>query len=223
MPILRLEMIEELASGLRGNWIGRYDSSSEGMSLSLRDHSRKATVGISYNFFSTSPAGYLLGASVIGRMTFEEVESIIRKYYKKYDIPLRLYTCRKVSIRVPEMDGVPSEYRISNPGDTKKVIDKIQMMVDDMMPFFERFKTLEDVYEHLESDELENKTSFINSQGFVTRRLIMRALFKANNFHDLGSRYLKFLETKLKDSNYKYEALYLPEMFEELCQIHAGT
>ena len=215
MPILRKELIDELAIGLDGGWIGKYDPENEGMSLSLPNHRRNATIGISYNFFSTAPAGYILGSSLIGHMAFEEVESIVSKYFKKYNIPLALNTCWKVSIHIPEMDGANNEYRISNPGDTIKVIDKIQIMVDDLMPFFERFQTLEEVYEHLEYLPVDQMSGFVNNPMPV-RRMIMKKLLDTPDFEAYGKRIVRNVNAKSSQPPYRDIAKYIGEMYDDL-------
>lgn len=220
MLIKKYEMITEIAEGLTGDFMPYYNQQEGEIYLKVTNDAYNKFMSLGHRLFASEPVGYRIAGQISAYISFPEVEKIISKYYQKYDIHYTQYTCKKLSCRFEEMFGSANEYRISNPGDTKKIIDKIQIMVDDLMPFFERFKTLEDVYEYLESDELENKTSFINSQGFVTRRLIMRALFKADNFHELGIKYTEFLKKKSGEPNYKYEALYMPELYEELCAIY---
>lgn len=117
-------------------------------------HENKAII-FGYNKY---PNIYVLGPSLISYISFPEVEDILEPYYKKYGLGYQPYTIYKSSRRFEHLSSID----LFTPDDIQKVGSELRTMVyEDILPFFEDYKNLSTVIEHMQSLAKEEVSKFI--------------------------------------------------------------
>lgn len=126
---------------------------------------------ISYNKY---PGEFLLSPAIGCRKCFNEVEDILEKYFIRYKINYGRNTIHHSSRREEDLD----KRTVANPQDFIKILPELRAMVyEDILPFFEKYKSLNDIYQQLE--EFGNDFGQINKLLFnpqPIRRIIINKL-----------------------------------------------
>lgn len=166
--------------------------------------------------YSVYPGVYYLKEYISGDISFPEVESLIDKYYRKYRLNYEIRTVYKTS-QSTNIDRI----ELVSVSDIPSVIPYLRDMVyDDILPFFDKYQTLTQVYEELErlGDDIPQVNKFIFSPQPI-RRMIIKRLVNDPQWEEFGK---KTVNNYIKNSTGPYAATFapfaqfLPELFQEL-------
>lgn len=167
--------------------------------------------------YNVYPGSFYLNEAISGNFSLFKVESILEKYYKKYNLNYLLITIHNSSRR----------HDLSSIELTEKLdIDRLfpylkEMIIEDILPFFERYQTVEQVYEQMEAMPVMKMSEFIFNPMPI-RRTILKALVKEKGWEEYAMGLLEYTRNKaLKNprSDYSNEIKYLPELIEGLKQM----
>ncbi|WP_299593895.1 hypothetical protein [uncultured Microbulbifer sp.] len=174
----------------------------------------KCTVELIFSYHKMV-SGYSFRNGITGRKSFSEVEGLLEKYYKKYDIKMGLGTIFRKSESVDFRDKI-FDHQIMSVDTLNEVTPILKGWIyDDILPFLDHFKRVEDVYEKMESMPLNDRSGFV-CNPMPIRSLIMKGLLKTDDFVKYGSRLEAFLDKQKDSVHYKNETKYFEEMYQEL-------
>ena len=179
---------------------------SDGLLFSKRLHDRTKDVILIST--PTTVNGYRLGSWISGRRALLDVEDILAHFYKKYCPDTPLLTIVKDVFVGKVIPSTP----IESAEDLAPIYAPMREVVfDQILPFLERFSTLEAVYEHAMDMDGHQKALFIH--GPVSyRMLIMKRLLGSSDFLEFGDRIIE----KFKSAP-QYDSLgFFSELFEYL-------
>lgn len=174
---------------------------------------RVEAINITYTAY---PGVYYLRDYVSGDISFPEIEGFIEKYYKKYNLKYDIRTVYTVS-STKDIDNIP----LFSTSDIPKFIPYLREMVyEDIVPFFEKYQTVEQVYEEMErlGEDFKHMNKFIFSPMPI-RRMIIKRLVNEPKWEVYAD---KIVKSYIKDSSGVYAstfapfAQFLPELFAEL-------
>ena len=169
---------------------------------------------ISYNKY---PGEYMLPPGLSGYKTFPEVESIIAKYFRKYNIGLSGYTIYHQSRREEDLD----KRTIVNLEDFSKILPELHAMVyEDILPFFEKYKTIKDVHKELTTygNDFDKINRFLFTPQPI-RRMIIKRLFSDSDWDEFAMNLTDSIVARSKqdpNSQIAVYAKFLPDLYEEL-------
>ncbi len=171
-------------------------------------------IQISYRKY---PGIYVFRDTNLCFKTFNEVENILKKYYKKYKIELQNYTIYHSSRRFEKI----GEIDIASPEDIEKVLPMLRTMVyEDILPFFERYNSLVEVHKQLTSfgNDFDQINKFL-FQPQPIRRMIIKRLFNDSDWNEYAQNLTNHILIKVKQDpapEYELYAKILPDLYEEL-------
>lgn len=178
-----------------------------------KENECKYKISIGYVPMRNSKVIYLTGG-ILYYKYFHEVEHLLKKYYKKYQLKYNCYTIYSYS-GIKGLEKIP----LSNMKDLNRKIPFLKRQIDEkVLPFFETYQTLEKVYEKVESLELRELGNFLYSPAPI-RRMIIKKLVKAPDFEEYGKRILTSVMKKgtlEKRGQFRNYSQFLPELYEEL-------
>jgi len=161
------------------------------------------------------PGEYILAEYVTGWKSIDSVEKILKKYYKKYNINQLFNTIYTSSRWKKELFKIS----LRNVEDVQKVIPYLKEMVyEDILPFFERYQTVEQVYEYMESLPKAEVSKFIYHPP-VPRMMIIKRLVNAPDWEEFGTWAVDIYKKMTSNSKNKEDIIMyqiLMELFEEL-------
>ena len=161
------------------------------------------------------PGVYDLGQLISGFKSFPEIEDLLGKYYKKYNIESSLYSIYFHSRRVEKLK-LNNDYYIGSKEDVNKILPYLKEWVyEDLLPFFDQYQTIEQVYEHLESLELAKMASFVYDP-LPLRRMVLKGLLKTPDFVSYSETILTFYKENAENKTYGELYQFMPELYEEL-------
>lgn len=212
--IKRQEILETMLSELH---LKKYGFKTEIILDSMRiyrvlDYGKER---FSFTIFRAKDLSHIIGAV----KEFDAIEDLIDKHKKLHDIPNTRGTISKKS---SPMHNV-SDIKVETQEDVKKVASFYKKAVyNEFLPFFEKWQTIEQLYEHTES------LSFLGVEGFLkpeakVRRLVLKALVKAPDFQEYGEFLIPWMEEaadETEQANYIRVTKYLPGLFEELKAVY---
>lgn len=175
-------------------------------------------IGLGYLKF---PGVYLFPAAFIGYKKFDEVENILGRYYRKHGIGLQNYTIFSTSRRFENI----TEIDIAKPTDIEKVLPQLRTMIyDDILPFFETYKTIEDVHKELTTygNDFDKINRFLFTPQPI-RRMIIKRLFSDSDWDEFAMNLTNSIVTRSKqepNSQIAVYAQFLPTLYEELKEMH---
>ncbi|RPH25462.1 MAG: hypothetical protein EHM93_19970 [Bacteroidales bacterium] len=165
-----------------------------------KQHNRIETITISYRDYA--PHGfYIDGVSV--DIYFEEVENILALTNEKLNIRSRYGktgTIQRVFTKLPDINYSVFESEINNESAFNQVAVEVEKIIRlGALPFFEQFRTLQNVIEESEKMVLEEMANFIG-QPLPQRRMIIKKLCKDPHFEEYAKMVVDFYE-KEKDQD----------------------
>ena len=185
---------------------------SDGLLFSKRLHDRTKDVILIST--PTTVNGYRLGSWISGRRALLDVEDILAHFYKKYCPDTPLLTIVKDVFVGKVIPSTP----IESAEDLAPIYAPMREVVfDQILPFLERFNTLEAVYEHaMEMHRIRDTDEFALSRFIhspVEYRLsILKRLIAAPDFIEYGER---FAEAYKDNPHWDSKGFYI-ELFEYL-------
>ena len=185
---------------------------AQAVALQKKELSYKNEIVFSY---AKRPGAYYLGYFISGFKSFPEIEDLLGKYYKKYDIQSCLYSIHCISSEVEKLK-LNNDYYIGSKEDVNKILPYLKEWVyEDLLPFFDQYQTIEQVYEYLESIELTKMGRFIYSPMPV-RRMILKGLLKTPDFMAYSDKIIGNYKNKSENKAYGEFYQFMPELYEEL-------
>jgi hypothetical protein len=168
---------------------------------------------ISWSFLSFSKA---ISAGVTsGAVGIYPVEWLLRKYYKAYNLEYLNHTIYFSSKRNQDI----SVHSIEKTSDIEAILPILKNMVyEEVIPFFDRYQTVEQVYEQMESMERSEISSFIYHPP-TPRMLIIKRLVNAPDFEEFGEWVVDIYKKMAEGPNggqHAPFAQFLPDLFQEL-------
>lgn len=211
----KIELISSIKEQLQ---LSEFKEITDGVSIiSLRKKEKYKKEDIIFTY-KKYPGIFILDSCIIGEKTIFEIETILGEYFTKYNVPYSDTTIFTVSRRNEKM----SEFEIANESDIEQIMPSLSDMVYlDILPFFENYQTLGQVYEKVESMQLDKMSNFIFSPMPI-RRMVLKCLVKEPNWEEYAK---EVLGTYKEHSTGKYTAAFapfyqfMPELFEELKQM----
>jgi hypothetical protein len=153
-------------------------------------------VFISYNDYSPS---HIVWKGISGGIYFKDVENILDSLFKKSNVQ-KSYHDNTVNIIFPRDIEINSDLfvlRISDDKDFELIKKDLKTLIDlGAMAFFERYKTLEQVFVDSEKMKIEEVARFIG-QPLPLRRMIIKKLCGDKSFDD----YSKIIIDHFKKEN----------------------
>ena len=170
---------------------------------------------IPYNKY---PDQFILPPAITGRKCFAEVEDILEKHFTRHNINYVRNTIHNNSRRVEDL----KIRTIEEVNDFSKILPELKNMVyEDILPFFEKHQTLEQVHNTINQLKISELSKFIFSPIHPRIMVIKRLI----NIGDWENYCEESIEIHKEQSQGKYKAVFepiyrfLPELFEELKQI----
>jgi hypothetical protein len=184
------------------------------VSLVRQNPDWKEEIIISYRKY---PGFFCLSPAVTGMKSFQEIEGILERYFKEAGINRSLVTIYKSSRR----DEKIADIKIAEPTDIEKVLPSLRQMVyKDILPFFDEYRTLQDVYRRV--SEFDNDFARINQFLFAPqpiRRIVLNRLCGDPDWQAYGKLvYEGFKKAASGPQGKMYEDYikFLPSLLEEL-------
>lgn len=169
-------------------------------------------ISISYRKY---PGVYMFPGVIGGYKSFPQVEDILRKYYKLHNIGLQNDTIYTSSRRIEEI----TEVDIADPEDIEKILPQLKLMVyEDILPFFEKYDTLEKVNSHINTLDKADISKFIFHPP-IPRMMIIKRLTNSPDFETFCTWAIEIYEKMAMGSNAIQHApinKFLPDLYEEL-------
>lgn len=201
------ELITALKDFLKIEGFRMNASGAGAVSLVKEDDYSKCEIVFSYLKY---PGVYNIGPYITAWKSFKQVENILKPYFVQYKIGLQDITIYYNSRRNEEMSKVD----IAKPEDIEKVLPELRTMVyEDILPFFEKYKTLKDVNQKLESLEMAEISKFIFHQP-IPRMMIIKRLCNTSDWDHFSNWVIDVYKKMSDDSNENriyfnmYKALY---------------
>ena len=167
---------------------------------------------ILFSVLNTSENGLAIIGTLSACKSFPEVENILQKYYKKYQVGMLPFTIRHQSAR----DESIMDHRIKVPGDIDALLPFLRhALLEEILPFLDRYTTIGQVYDTLERMQEHEMSTFIYLP-VKQRRLILKRLMQDPGFEAYGNSLIDFYEKGPKDRQAMQHYQYLPELFEDL-------
>lgn len=170
---------------------------------------------ISYNKY---PGQFILPPSLTAWKCFPSVEDVLEKYFISNRVNYRRNTIHTNSRRVEDL----KMRTIETPEDFNRILPELRKMVyDDILPFFERNQTLEDVHSQIGKLEVDALANFIINPPHPRIMVIKRLV----NAWDWENYCVETTEMYKEQSEGKYKAVFepiyrfLPDLYEELKQL----
>lgn len=169
---------------------------------------------ISYNKY---PGEFILPPAIGCRKCFDEVENILEKYFVKQGLGYGRNTIHHSSRREEDLD----KRTIVNLEDFSKILPELHAMVyEDILPFFEKYKTIKDVHKELTTygNDFDKINRFLFTPQPI-RRMIIKCLFNDSDWDEYAQNLTNHILTKVqRDPGPEYEmyAKILPDLYEEL-------
>lgn len=161
------------------------------------------------------PGIYQIRQNLMGFKSFPQVEDILRKYYKLHNIGLQNDTIYTSSRRIEEI----TEVDIADPEDIEKILPQLKLMVyEDILPFFEKYDTLEKVNSHINTLDKADISKFIFHPP-IPRMMIIKRLTNSPDFETFCTWAIEIYEKMAMGSNAIQHApinKFLPDLYEEL-------
>ena len=163
---------------------------------------------------STLRDGFSIGIWLSGDRTFNEVEDIMEFFCRKYNKTQLFATIKLNAISPMDWSSTP----IESAEDMTPIYPPMREVVfDQILPFLERFNTLEAVYEHaMEMHRIRDTDEFALSRFIHSpveyRLLILKRLIAAPDFIEYGER---FAEAYKDNPHWDSKGFYI-ELFEYL-------
>lgn len=159
--------------------------------------------------------GFRFPPQIVGYKSFLEVENILWPLYKKYNIGYQNYTIYKSSRRFENI-GLIDLY---TPDDIQKIGFELKTMVyEDILPFFNEFKSLHAVHDHAIQLPLERLGHFLVGEVHL-KLMVIKRLINSNDWETYSKGVLEFYK---EESEGKYKQIFapinkfLPELFDIL-------
>ncbi|WP_373551789.1 hypothetical protein [Haliscomenobacter sp.] len=155
--------------------------------------------------------GLSIDSYVSGFIGFNQMENILLKYYKKYNLNYLPYSIHVTSGR----DEWLGNQKIITSDDVDAIMPIIKDMIEnDIIPFFENYSSIENAYKKIEKTEKSNITLFLLHPPTI-RILIMKKLVNATDFDEYADWLMSLRPIMLETANgIVYQ--FLPELIEEL-------
>jgi hypothetical protein len=178
---------------------------------------RPYTKGITDSIDIPTPTyreGFRIGIFINGDRAFDQVEDIMEFFCRKYNQP-EMFTTININVK-SAMDW--SYTPIESAEDLTPIYAPMREVVfDQILPFLERFNTLEAVYEHaMEMHRIRDTDLFALSRFIHSpvnyRLLILKRLIAVPDFIEYGEREAEFYR---KDPHFDTLGFYI-ELFEYL-------
>jgi hypothetical protein len=126
--------------------------------------------------------GLYVGTSLVGARSFDVVENILESFFRKKNLNDLLITIKYIL----DVKNDWSSVSIESAEDLTPIYAPMREVVfDQILPFLERFNTLEAVYEHAKDMDNDQRALFIHSP-VTYRMLIMKRLVGAPDFLEYG-------------------------------------
>lgn len=159
--------------------------------------------------------GYRLPPQISGSVSFPEVEDVLDKYFVLHKIGQDRNTIHHSSRRFEDL----SVFDIYSQNNIETVGKKLKIMIfEDILPFFSKYKTLEDVHSRIIELEIDALASFITNPPHP-RIMVIKRLVNANDWESYCE---ESIEMYKEQSEGKYKAIFepiyrfLPDLYEEL-------
>ena len=185
------------------------------VSLIKKDNILKEEIIISY---TKVLGGYKLAPYVSAWKTFDSVNSILKKHFEANFVPYQEYTIHSESRRIEDIWSIP----ILEVSDLEEIKDALMLLVvNDILPFFSMYETLEDVHSRVVELEVDELANFVANPPHPRIMVIKRLV----NAYDWESFCEGSIEMYKEQSEGKYRAVFepiyrfLPDLYEELKQI----
>ena len=170
-----------------------------GFSWTKEYSNRIEKIIIGYRGYPDSYVAYTPTASVY----FEEVERFLLESFNKTGIVSRwgdTGTITKAFVNLQDVDYSVFNTEINNEARFMKVATEIEKIINaGALPFFEKYNTLEKIWEESEKMALEEMANFIG-QPLPQRRMIIKKLCKDPQFEEYAKMVVDFYE-KEKDQD----------------------
>ncbi|MBN8684170.1 MAG: hypothetical protein J0L99_16105 [Chitinophagales bacterium] len=158
--------------------------------------------------------GLYVGTSLVGARSFDVVENILESFFRKKNLNDLLITIKYIL----DVKNDWSSVSIESAEDLTPIYAPMREVVfDQILPFLERFNTLEAVYEHaMEMHRIRDTDEFALSRFIHSpveyRLLILKRLIVAPDFIEYGER---FAEAYKDNPHWDSKGFYI-ELFEYL-------
>lgn len=169
---------------------------------------------ISYNKY---PGEFILPPAIGCRKCFDEVENILEKYFVKQGLGYGRNTIHHSSRREEDLD----KRTIVNLEDFSKILPELHAMVyEDILPFFEKYKTIKDVHKELTTygNDFDKINRFLFTPQPI-RRMIIKRLFSDSDWDEFAMNLTDSIVARSKqdpNSQIAVYAKFLPDLYEEL-------
>jgi hypothetical protein len=170
---------------------------------------------------NTRIGGLTIPLQTVGYFCIEKIEIIIRKYYEKYQIDTLNRTIFYYSMVVPPLN----EYVgfINSTDDMLKLKHYLKSMVyEEVIPWLEKYQTIEQVYEKMLELEKTDSVSHFLSRDPNLRSIIIKRLMNAKDFEEFAEYQIgKYQELSVGSHAHTFGPVnqFLPELVEELKQM----
>ena len=180
--------------------------------LRLKGEGFEQSIVFSYRKY---PGVCVLADYLYGWKALDPIEKILRRYYNKYNLGFQHTTIHVQTRWKSEL----SKIEIQQESDITKAIPYLREMVyEDILPFFEKYQTVEQVYKEMESLEKSKIANFIFHPPTI-RMMIIKRLVNDPKWEEFAfgviNNYKKWSEEP-NGAAYKPFAQFLPELFKEL-------
>jgi hypothetical protein len=173
----------------------------------------KEEIIISYNKYLGE---FILPPAIGCRKCFDEVENILEKYFVKQGLGYGRNTIHHSSRREEDLD----KRTIVNSEDFNKILPELHAMIyDDILPFFEKYQTLENVHNQLNT--FGNDFGLVNkllSNPQPIRRIIINKLCGDGDWKEKALAVQASFDEASKSGQYKEMYSSYAQIVEELIE-----
>ena len=163
--------------------------------------------------YKKSQGGYILSHKLNGRKSFFAINLILKKYFDKIG---KHYQEHTLSFQSRSFDHIFNEIFFETKDLVKIENDYKTMVHDDLIPFFNRYKTLEDVNTYMLEFTSEEVTRLVSSPIKI---MVLKRLINASDWVEYSE---KTIETYRVNSKRRNKAIFapvssiLPDLYDEL-------
>ena len=195
-----------------------YKSNSVGagsVSLFKETEIVKEEIVLSYNKY---PGAFRLSPSISGWKTFKEVDKILKKYFLKSGIGYQEHTIHIASRRFENI----SLFDFEKSADLEKIGKELRLMIqEDILSFFSKYKTLENVHSKIIRLDNSNLAKFVTNPPHP-RIMVIKKLINDSKWETYCEESILMYQEQVK-GKYKavFEPIYnfLPDLYKELQQM----
>lgn len=163
--------------------------------------------------------GYKLAPYISVWKTFELVNSILKRHFEANLVPYQEYTIHFESKRIENIWSTP----ILEISDLEQIKEALNVLIaNEILPFFSKYKTLDEVHSQVLELEVDKLASFITNPPHP-RIMVIKRLVNANDWESYCVETIKMYKEQ-SEGKYKavFEPIYrfLPDIYEELKQMN---